>query len=193
MRASFHHSALRLQRLAARALCVSTKCVSATAGVADSGYARAHRRRAIIALLALAFLMVPVARAVAQYSVTQVQLLAFGYLTQGVTEVVPYTDTFRRGVVTVDGAGQAWIRLVLPVSLISLQGSTIPLQFLTGDVAVQETGKPASAFDPTASTRVNLSKGTVSLFIGGRAVPAINQRAGLYSATMTIIVSPTNF
>ena len=193
MRTSLHRSALRPQRLTARAACVSTHRVSTTADVDASKRARAHRRRVIVALLALAFLMVSAAPAVAQYAVTEVQPLAFGYLTQGVTEVVPYTDTFRRGVVTVDGTGQAWIRLVLPVSLISPQGSTIPMQFLTGDVASQENGRPALAFDPTGSTRVNLGRGTASILIGGRAVPAINQRAGLYSATMTIIVSPTKF
>lgn len=190
---SFHRSALRPQRLTAWAVCVSAHRVPAKSGVDDSARAGVHRRRAIIALLALAILMVPAARAAAQYSVNQVQPLAFGYLTQGITEVVPFTDTFRRGVVTVNGAGQAWIRLVVPVTLISPQGSTIPLQFLTGDVASQENGRAAVAFDPIGSTRVNLDKGTASIFIGGRAVPAINQRAGLYSATMTIIVSSTKF
>jgi hypothetical protein len=129
----------------------------------------------------------------AQYSVAQVQPLAFGYLTQGVPEIVPYTDTFRRGVVTIDGDGQGWIRIVLPVSLTSPQGATIPLQFLNGDVAAQENGKPAAAFDPATSTRVNLNKGSASLLIGGRALPAADQRAGLYSATVTVIVSPTKF
>lgn len=133
------------------------------------------------------------APAAAQFSVAQVQPLAFGYLTQGVTEIVPYTDTFRRGVVTIDGTSQCWIRVVLPLTLTSPQGATIPLQFLTGDVAAQETGRPAAAFDPATSTRVNLGKGTASLFIGGRAVPAVDQRAGVYSATVTIIVSPTKF
>jgi hypothetical protein len=133
------------------------------------------------------------ARAAAQFAVAQVQPLAFGYLTQGVTEIVPYTDTFRRGVVTINGSGQAWIRVTLPPSLVSPQGATIPLQFLNGDLAAQEGGKAAGTFDPTASVRVNLSKGTTSLFIGGRAVPAITQRAGSYSATVTVIVSPTNF
>jgi hypothetical protein len=133
------------------------------------------------------------ARAHAQFSIASVQPLAFGYLTQGVTEIVPYTDTFRRGVVHVDGAGQAWIRVVLPTTLTSPQGTTIPLQFLTGDLALQESGKAAAAFDPAASTRVNLTNGTASLFIGGRAVPAATQRAGLYSATVTIMVSSTNF
>jgi hypothetical protein len=133
-------------------------------------------------------------RAHAQFAVAQVQPLAFGFLTQGVTEVVPYTDTFRRGVVTVAGSGQTWIRVTLPTALTSPQGSSIPLQFLAGDVASQEQGKTASAFDPSTSTRVNLGKGTTaSLFIGGRAVPAANQRAGNYSATVTVIVSPTKF
>jgi hypothetical protein len=131
--------------------------------------------------------------AAAQFSVAQVQPLAFGYLTQGIAEIVPYTDTFRRGVVTIDGTGQGWIRVVLPPTLTSPQGATIPLQFLIGDVATQEAGKPAAAFDPATSTRVNLGKGTASLFIGGRAVPAATQRAGDYSATVTIIVSSTKF
>jgi hypothetical protein len=141
-------------------------------------------------LAAAALLLIPAAGARAQYTVTQVQPLAFGYLPQGVTEVVPYTDTFRRGVVTINGGGNAFVRLILPTSLTSAQGGTaIPLQFLTGDVASQESGKAAQAFDPAASTRVNLNRGTASVFIGGRAVPAAQQRAGTYSATTTIIVS----
>lgn len=131
--------------------------------------------------------------AAAQYSVAEVQPLAFGYLTQGVPEIVPYTDAFRRGVVTLDGTGQGWLRVVLPASLTSPQGAAIPLQFLSGDVAVQESGKAAAAFDPTTSTRVNLNKGSASLLIGGRALPATNQRAGLYSATVTVIISSTKF
>lgn len=156
---------------------------------------RSHRRRAAWRRAGFVggLLLCYGSRAGAQYTVSQVQPLSFGYLTQGVTEVVPYTDTFRRGVVTVDGSGQAWIRVTLPTALVSPQGATIPLQFLTGDVAAQENGKPPDTFDPATSTRVNLSKGTASLFIGGRAVPAAAQRAGVYSATVTVIVSTTKF
>ena len=150
-------------------------------------------RRGLRAALVIALVAASPSRARAQFAVAQVQPLAFGYLTQGLTEVVPYTDTFRRGVVTVDGSGQAWIRVVLPTTLASPQGASIPLQFLVGDVAAQEAGKAPAAFDPSTSVRVNLSKGTASLLVGGRAVPALNQRAGVYSATMTVIVSPTRF
>jgi hypothetical protein len=151
------------------------------------------RGRALVhaGLFSLALLAVAPRPAGAQYSVAQVQPLAFGYLTQGVTEIVPYTDTFRRGVVTVDGTGQAYVRVVVPTMLTSPQGATIPLQFLNGDVAAQDNGRPPAAFDPATSTRVNLNKGTASLFIGGRALPAANQRAGSYTATMTILVSFT--
>ena len=121
------------------------------------------------------------------------QPLAFGYLTQGVTEVVPYTDTFRRGVVTVSGAGVAYIRLILPTTLTSPQGATIPLQFLVGDAAEQDAGKAAQAFDPAGSVNVNLNKGSATLLLGGRALTAANQRAGLYSATIVVVVSPTKF
>ena len=158
---------------------------------------RLRASRAGISGLRAALVIVLVAaspsRVRAQFAVAQVQPLAFGYLTQGLTEVVPYTDTFRRGVVTVDGSGQAWIRVVLPTTLDSPQGASIPLQFLLGDVAAQEIGKAPAAFDPSTSVRVNLSKGTASLLVGGRAVPAPDQRAGVYSATMTVIVSPTKF
>ena len=158
---------------------------------------RSSRRRrvtpglmAVAAGASLALLPVPVR---AQVAVTQVQPLAFGYLTQGVTEIVSYIDTFRRGAVAVDGSGQVWVRVTLPTVLTSPQGATIPLQFLAGDVAAQETGRAAAVFDPGTSTRVNLTKGTAMLFIGGRAVPAADQRAGTYSATMTVIVSSTKF
>ena len=157
---------------------------------------RPHASRRLSApalVLAASLTAILPSRVQAQFAVAQVQPLAFGYLTQGVTEIVPYTDTFRRGVVTLDGSGQVWVRVTLPTALSSPQGSTIPLQFLSGDVAQQESGKAAAAFDPSTSTRVNLTKGTALLLIGGRAVPAANQRAGVYSATMTVIVSTTKF
>jgi hypothetical protein len=161
-------------------------------GTSPAGRAGGVRTLARHALVVAVLVLTP-ARARGQFSIAQVQPLAFGFLTQGVTEIVPYTDTFRRGVVQIDGSGQSWIRVVLPTSLVSAQGASIPLQFLTGDVASQETGKAAAAFDPAASTRVNLNKGSASLLIGGRALPAPTQRAGVYSATVTVIVSSTNF
>ena len=127
----------------------------------------------------------------AQYSVSQVQPLAFGYLTQGLTEIVSYSDVFRRGDVTINGIGVPWVKLTLPASLTGPGGATIPLQFLVGDVAAQDNGKAPAAFDPAGSTRVNLNKGTAHILIGGRALPAATQRAGAYSGTIVIIVSPT--
>lgn len=159
---------------------------------------RMHPHRPLSLLLRTAFLSValaatPLVRADAQYSVTQVQPLAFGYLTQGLTEVVPYTDTFRRGVVTINGSGNAYIRVFLPTTLTSPSGATIPLQFLLGDVASQDAGRPAQPFDPATSTRVNLNKGTGSLLIGGRALTGVRQVAGVYSATMVVVVSSIKF
>lgn len=195
MSSNTHRSALRPSRSTAWAVCVLARRRAATSGDGAAPRAGTVRTPACIdwSVLALAIMLASSPSASAQYSVAQVQPLAFGYLTQGVTEIVPYTDTFRRGVVSVNGAGQAWIRLVLPTTLVSLNAATIPLQFVLGDVAEQEPGKPAAAFDPMGSTRVNLDKGTVFVFIGGRALPALNQRSGLYSATMTVIVSPTKF
>ncbi|MCY7380288.1 MAG: hypothetical protein LH467_13245 [Gemmatimonadaceae bacterium] len=127
----------------------------------------------------------------AQYTVSGLQPLAFGYLTQGLTEIVAYTDVFRRGDVTIAGTGIPWVKLTLPTSLSGPNGAAIPLQFLLGDVAVEENGRPPAAFDPAGSTRVNLKRGTAHILIGGRALPAANQPAGAYSGTIVIIVSPT--
>ena len=150
-------------------------------------------RRRWLASLSLAgsvlALSAPSARA--QYSVSEVQPLAFGYLTQGLTEIVAYTDVFRRGDVTINGTGTPWVKLILPATLLGPSGATIPLQFLLGDVAAQDNGKAPTAFDPAGSTRVNLNKGTAHILIGGRALPAASQRAGAYSGTIVIIVSPT--
>lgn len=152
---------------------------------------RAVRCATLLPVLMLGLLAT---RAQAQYSVTQSQPLAFGYLMQGVTEIVPFTDTFRRGVVAIDGTGRPYVRLILPASLASAQGGTaIPLQFLNGDVASQESGKKVQAFDPATSQRVNLAKGTAYVYIGGRATPSANQRAGVYTATTTVIVSLIQF
>lgn len=144
-------------------------------------------------ILRVALLLAVARPALAQYSVAEVQPLAFGYLTQGVTEVVPYTDTFRRGSVSIDGTGQAWVRVILPTMLTAPSGATIPLQFLLGDVAEEDAGHAPLVFDPAGSTRVNLSKGTGYLLIGGRALPSVSQVAGVYSASMVVIVSSTKF
>ncbi|MDB4879283.1 MAG: hypothetical protein JWL60_729 [Gemmatimonadetes bacterium] len=144
-------------------------------------------------LLAALLLLGAAPRVHAQYSVTQVQPLAFGYLTPGVTEVVGYQDAFRRGVVALDGTGNVFVRVLMPAQLLSPQGGTIPLQFLAGDLAAQDAGKPPQAFDPAGSTRVNLAKGTGLLLIGGRALPAASQLAGSYSATMVVVVSSMKF
>lgn len=146
-----------------------------------------------VRMLAILLALGAAPRAAAQYSVTEVQPLAFGYLTQGVTEVVRFTDTFRRGVVALDGTGLVWVRVTLPSALVSASGSTIPLQFLAGDVAAQDAGKQPQAFDPATQARVNLDKGTALILIGGRAVPAVNQVAGIYSASMVVVVSSTKF
>ena len=143
--------------------------------------------------LAATLLLGGARQATAQFNVTQVQPLAFGYLTQGVTEVVPYTDTFRRGVVSIDGLGNAYVRVTMPTVLTSATGATIPLQFLFGDLAEQDAGHAPTAFDPAASTRVNLNKGTGYLFLGGRALPATTQSAGTYSATVVVMVSLIKF
>jgi hypothetical protein len=145
------------------------------------------------ASIAVGVLLAAAHSAGAQYTVTSGQPLAFGYLTQGVTEVVPYTDSFRRGVVSINGTGVAYIRVFMPTTLSSPQGATIPLQFLAGDVAAQDNGKQPQAFDPAVSASVNLNRGTASLFLGGRALTGVKQRAGLYSATVVVIVSPIKF
>jgi len=88
------------------------------------------------------------------------------------------------------------VRFTLPTQLVSSTGAVLPLKFGNGDAAV-ETSKSSKVtpFDPTTGTRVNLTSagGVAWIYLGGVAIPAPQQRAGSYTATVVLVIAPPNF
>ena len=124
-------------------------------------------------------------------SVYPVQPLSFGLLLPGRTEVVPATDVARRAMVALAGSGQVDVTLVLPSSLSTRDGMSIPLQFGANDGGLLlSAGAPTLPLDPFQVNRVSLAPDrTAYLVLGGTALPAVSQRPGHYSARVLIIVS----
>lgn len=121
------------------------------------------------------------------------QPLDFGQIIAGVTEVVPPTDVTRRGDITIQGTstGDASLTLVLPTELQSPDGTMIPLQFLAGDVLFQQPQGGRIDVNLTGPTTVRLhNRRPGHLYLGGRAIPSVGQRAGSYSATIVVVVAP---
>lgn len=128
--------------------------------------------------------------------ITGRQDLDFGVVFLGMPNTVSRFDAGRSGQFVVDGAKTAQVRVdfVLPTNLVSALGDQIPLVFGAGDGGYSTTPsiKRSQAFDPVAPLITTLHRnGRLYLFLGGTANPAAQQRAGLYSATISVTVSYT--
>ncbi len=125
-------------------------------------------------------------------TVQPVQGLEFGLLIPGTPMRVRPDDVGRRGELQVSGRGQYQVRFVLPASLVSAEGASIPVEFGPGDAAVvRGTAGSPQLFDPSVGAGVSLTAGIseAQLFLGGTARPAGNQAAGTYSASVTVLVA----
>ena len=125
-------------------------------------------------------------------AVTAIQGLDFGSLIAGVAEPVPLTEAWRRAEARIEGERNVDVRFILPTALVASSGATIPLQFVSGDGSVTMAGSTqGKTFDPNVGTKVQFKANVTSamLYLGGTALPAANQSAGTYSATIVIIVS----
>lgn len=142
--------------------------------------------------LALAALCAP-PRAAAQ-SLTAAQPLDFGPLLPGAAEVVTVDDAWRRAEVKLVTSGNVDVRLVVPAALSSPQGAQIPLTFRFGDGAVLYRNSRISTFDPNQPFRVRIppGHGEASILVGGTATPSPSQPAGVYTATMVVVVTQTD-
>jgi len=124
-------------------------------------------------------------------SVSPVQGLSFGLLLPGTPETVTVDDAMRRGVVALSGTGQLDVTYVLPASLLSPEGGTLPISFSAESAGLlASAGGAAAPINPQQLLRVQLmSDRVLHLVLGGTARPATTQRAGHYSARIVIIVS----
>jgi len=127
-------------------------------------------------------------------TVTGVQSLAFGTLLPGVPTIVVRTDAAKSGQFTVTGphGSQAQVTFTLPAVLTGPGGATLPLTFAGSDAGYSQTQNIGSqiGFDPKLSFLITFSQqGSGSVFLGGTARPAPTQRAGAYTAIITLNVA----
>lgn len=147
---------------------------------------------AFFALAALAGTVPAAAQSAA--SVSAVQPLDFGNLLPGVPETVTVDDAWRRAEVGLVASGNVTIRVVVPAALVSRDGARIPLTSRFGDGVVRYKNDRLATFDPNQPVRVRIppGHGTASVLVGSTANTSSTQPAGVYTATMVVVVSPTD-
>jgi hypothetical protein len=143
------------------------------------------------------------ATVLAALSVTATQALAFGDVFQGIPKSVANTDA-AAGIFTMSGTANAGISLYLelPAYLVLADGSDrMVIAFGTTDASVDTTG----GGDPTGMVAgdgylnvnpynlpsgANLSNaGAANIYLGGRVIPTVDQKAGAYSGDIVLTVS----
>jgi hypothetical protein len=127
-------------------------------------------------------------------NVTGVRGLTFGAVFPGVPRVISRTDPANAGQVDIGYAKFSPILLTftLPSAMAGPAGATMPLVFGASDAGYSspETITSQVGFDPRVPFATALDKnGRAAVFIGGRAQPAPSQRAGAYTATITLTVT----
>lgn len=123
-----------------------------------------------------------------QFSVVPVDELRFGTLMQGVPTRVAPTDAASRADLHVNGKGRMTLVVVLPATVNSAGGQAIPLQFGANDGLYQIGTGSMLPFDPRSPLTITVpnSAASVTLYIGGTALPSLSQAPGSYAATLTV-------
>ncbi len=127
-------------------------------------------------------------------NVTGVRGITFGVVFPGVPRVVLRTDAANAGQFDIGHAKFApiLITFTLPSAMAGPAGASMPLVFGANDAGYSspETITSQVGFDPRLPYTTALDKnGRAAVFIGGRAQPAPSQRAGNYTATITMTVT----
>jgi len=131
-----------------------------------------------------------------QNGVTGVRDLGFGIVFPGIARVISRTDAVNSGRFDLSGKKNRDVQLtfVLPVVMTGPLGATMPLVFGANDAGyspTQSVGNETVTWDPRTSqtlTLPNTPNPKVSVFLGGRVNPAVNQRAGSYTGTVILTV-----
>ena len=127
-------------------------------------------------------------------TVTGVRPLTFGAVLPGVPRVIPRTDAANSGQFDIRGPNGAQVLLtfVLPAAMTGPSGALMPLTFGGSDAGYSRTQTIGSqvGFDPRQPFTATLStNGRGSVFVGATANPGTSQRAGSYTATLTLTVT----
>jgi hypothetical protein len=128
--------------------------------------------------------------------VTGVRPLSFGVVLPGVPATVQRTDPTNSGYFTIGtGAQQGQniqLTFTLPVVLAGPAGATMPIVFGSTGAGYSATGSIASqvGFDPRQPFVTQAGQtATSAVFLGGTVNPTAGQRAGSYSAIVTLTVA----
>ena len=127
-------------------------------------------------------------------NVTGTKGITFGVVFPGVPRVVLRTDAANAGQFDVGYAKFAPIQITfaLPAAMAGPAGATMPLVFGANDggYSSPETITSQVGFDPRVAFATALDKnGRAAVFIGGTAQPTSSQRAGNYTATITMTIT----
>jgi hypothetical protein len=127
-------------------------------------------------------------------NITGVRGLTFGAVFPGVPRVISRTDPASAGQYDIGYAKFSPIQLTftLPSVMVGPAGATMPLVFGSSDAGYSspETITSQVGFDPRVPFSTALDKnGRAAVFIGGTAQPLPSQRAGAYTATITLTVT----
>ena len=153
-------------------------------------------KRVSVALIAALLLAVPL-HAQRPLTVTGVRGLTFGAVLPGVPRIILRTDPANSGEFVAQRSGflatiQMLLSFVLPVAMTGPSGALMPLSFRAGDAGYSQSQSIGSqvGFDPKQPFTATLSNnGRGAVFVGGTANPTTNQRAGAYTATLTLNVT----
>jgi hypothetical protein len=147
---------------------------------------------ALIAIAALVISFLPAAPAAAQVLVLAERDLQFGSIMPGVQMTVAPTDLRSAQVRVQAGRGRYQISFMLPDALMSPEGRTVPLLWGPTDGRIQIRNN-VSTFDPREALnfRLNPVDEEALLNLGARAQPLPGQAAGMYSATIVLMIVQT--
>lgn len=127
-------------------------------------------------------------------TVNGVRPLGFGTVLPSVPQTVLRTDPVNSGQFDLKGPNSANVELAfsLPAAMTGPGGATLPLSFGGSDAGYSPTQAIGSqvGFDPKQIFAGQLSKtGRASVFLGATALPQASQRAGSYTASVTLSVT----
>lgn len=138
--------------------------------------------------------LLPLAAQGRPLTVTAVRGLTFGAVLPGVPQPVSRTDPANSGQFDIRGpnASQVLLTFILPLTMTGPAGAQMPIAFGSGDAGYSQAQAIGSqvGFDPKQPFTATLSNsGRGSVFVGATANPMANQRAGAYTATITLTVT----
>jgi hypothetical protein len=127
-------------------------------------------------------------------TVTGARGVTFGAVFPGIPLAITRTDPANSGQFDIKGPNrnQVLLTFVLPLTMTGPAGAQLPLNFGSSDAGYSQSQVIGSqiGFDPKQPFTATLSNnGRGSVFVGGTANPTTSQRAGAYTATITLTVT----